>query len=63
MQKLPDDERRVSIGVSMVPEAWAKVEGHAKLRDVSVSRVIEGLVLALPGIVGEGEVYERQDGN
>lgn len=62
MQKLPEEERRVSNGVSMVPEAWDKVMDHAAARDLSVSRIIEGLVLALPDIAnGEMHAHERQD--
>jgi hypothetical protein len=62
MQKLPEEERRIRNGVSMIPEAWDKVLDHASAREISVSRVIEGLVLALPDIVdGEIQQHERQD--
>ncbi len=61
MQRLPEEERRIVNGISVLPIAWDKAMDHAAEREVSVSRLIEGLVLGLPDIAKGEEMYEWQD--
>lgn len=58
MQRLPDNERRLTNGVSMRPHAWDMAQGQASKRQISVSRLIEELVLGLVK-KGRGDVRSK----
>lgn len=59
-ERMTMNNRRYVNGVSMKHEAWDKALDHASAQHISVSRLLEQLVLALPEVRKEEHVVPQE---